>query len=109
MFGCAAVAEAEESDVVASERETFGQHAGEVAGAAVDVECLAALVASEVVVVPFAGEFIAWGLAGEFDGGDLASLFEGADCAVNCCNTDGWDESRCPLQDFLRAEGIGLL
>ena len=90
------------------ERETLGQHTGEVAGAAVDVECLAAFVASEVVVVSFAGEFIAWGLAGEFDGDNFATLLKGADCAINCCNANTWNKFRSHFQDILWAQWIGV-
>lgn len=92
MFGSTAVAETKEGDVVGSERESLWQHAGEIAGAAVDVECLAAFVASEVVVVSFAGEFIAWGFSGEFDGDDFTTLLKGADSAINGCNTDTWNK-----------------
>lgn len=92
-----------------SERKTIGEHAGEVAGAAIDVEGLAAVVALKVVVVSLAGELVARGFAGEFDGDDLAAFFEGTDRSINGCDTDGWDDFGCPLQDFLGAERVGVV
>lgn len=79
----AVAAEPVKRDFVPIQPESLGGHAGDIAGAFFHIERPAAVVAAEMVVVPFARQFVAGGLAGQFDGHDLAQFFQGPDCSVD--------------------------
>ncbi len=92
-----------------AEGKAIGDHLGEIARALIDVKCLAACVAAEMVVVPLAREFVPGGLAGQFYGHDFPEFLQRTDRAVNSCHAELWDNLPRALEDFLWHQRVALL
>jgi len=91
---------------VGSEAEAARQERAQAAGAAVDVEDLAAVVAAKVVVMPArrGDELVARRLAGEFDLRDLTLVKEHADGAIDRGDAERGEVALGEFQDLLGAE-----
>ncbi len=89
--------------------EPGGHQAGQVLGAAVEVEHTAALAAGEVVVVVLTGQLVPMGFAWDFHGDEPAFFGETTDGAIDRCNAQIWDEAARAFQDFVRTQGPGGL
>ena len=80
---------------MSGELESIRRHMGEVAGAGVHIKYTPARLANEMVMVVFSCQLIPCRFSRQLDRDDFTELFERSNGAVNRCNAELWDISRC--------------